>query len=137
MMDFISVPTIVGIVFFGVYKIFQLFVSRKERLAIIEQMAINGVDKFPTTINLSTLNEFTTKYNALKIGLLLMGIGLGFAVAFILCLSTFGMDMFKQDYFHRNNDLISIVFGGCVMFFGGLGLIVAFLIETKIKRNEK
>ena len=38
MMDFIMVPLIVGIVCAGIYGLFELFVRKKERLAIIEKI---------------------------------------------------------------------------------------------------
>ena len=38
MMDFIVVPLTTGIVFAAIYGLFELFVRRKERLAIIEKM---------------------------------------------------------------------------------------------------
>ena len=42
MMDFIMAPAICGIFVLGFYKLFELFVCRKERLSIIEKMG----DKF-------------------------------------------------------------------------------------------
>ena len=42
MMDFIMVPLTTGIVFAAIYGLFELFVRRKERLAIIEK--IGGQD---------------------------------------------------------------------------------------------
>ena len=38
MMDFISVPLVVGIVCAGIYGLFELFVRKRERLAIIEKI---------------------------------------------------------------------------------------------------
>lgn len=38
MMDFIMVPLTTGIVFAAIYGLFELFVRRKERLAIIEKI---------------------------------------------------------------------------------------------------
>lgn len=38
MMDFIMVPLIVGIVCAGIYRLFDLFVRKKERLTIIEKI---------------------------------------------------------------------------------------------------
>ncbi len=37
MMDFIMVPTILAIITLGIYKLFELFVCKKERLTIIER----------------------------------------------------------------------------------------------------
>ena len=38
MMDFIMVPTIMAIITLGIYKLFELFVCKKERLMLIEKM---------------------------------------------------------------------------------------------------
>lgn len=38
MMDFIAVPVVIGIVFYGVYKLFELFVCKSERLKIIDKL---------------------------------------------------------------------------------------------------
>ena len=49
MMDFILIPTIIGIITYGIYKLFELFVRKKERLNIIEKFG----DKFnPTDLDL-------------------------------------------------------------------------------------
>ena len=39
MMDFIMVPLIFGIVTYGIYSLFELFVHKKERLMIIEKLS--------------------------------------------------------------------------------------------------
>ena len=42
MMDFILVPLVVGIITLGIYKLFELFVCKKERIIMIEKLG----DKF-------------------------------------------------------------------------------------------
>ena len=37
-MDFIMVPLIMGIITLGIYKLFELFACRRERMAIIEKL---------------------------------------------------------------------------------------------------
>ena len=41
MMDFIMVPAIMAIITVGIYKLFELFVCKKERLMLIEKMGDN------------------------------------------------------------------------------------------------
>ena len=48
MMDFIMVPTIMAIITLGIYKLFELFVCKKERLLLIEKMG----DKFVPDLSL-------------------------------------------------------------------------------------
>ena len=38
MMNFIMVPAIMAIITVGIYKLFELFVCKKERLMLIEKM---------------------------------------------------------------------------------------------------
>ena len=53
MMDFIMVPTILAIITLGIYKLFELFVCKKERLTIIEKMG----EKFtPDMLELSLIH---------------------------------------------------------------------------------
>ena len=46
MMDFIVVPLTTGIVFAAIYGLFELFVRRKERLAIIEKIGDKLRERF-------------------------------------------------------------------------------------------
>ena len=102
MMDFIMVPTIMAIITLGIYKLFELFVCKKERLLLIEKMG----DKFvpDTTYGPKLCSNFS--FSALKIGCLLAGMGLG------------------------------LLIGACVLVFGGIGLIVAFITELKLSKKQ-
>ena len=79
MMDFITIPLVVGTITLGIYKLFELFVCKKERIAMIEKLA----DKLNTgeinsnlSLNLNySRSRFT--FGSLKSGLLMLGIGLG------------------------------------------------------------
>lgn len=132
MMDFIMVPLIVGIVCAGIYGLFELFARRKERLAIIEKMG----DKLdPSALNAHIgLPRLTANFSfsSLKAGCLLSGIGLGLLVAFIISPTT---DLNFRDWGQR--EMISTVYGASVMLFGGIGLIIAFVIEMKLSKDKK
>lgn len=132
MMDFIMVPLIVGIVCAGIYGLFELFARKKERLAIIEKMG----DKLdPSTLNAHVgLPRLKTNFSfsSLKAGCLLSGIGLGLLVAFIIS-STY-TDLNFSDWGQR--EMISTVYGASVMLFGGIGLIIAFVIEMKLSKDK-
>ena len=43
MMDFIMVPAVMTIITLGVYKLFELFVCKKERIMLIEKMDERGL----------------------------------------------------------------------------------------------
>ena len=56
MMDFIMVPAVMTIITLGVYKLFELFVCKKERIMLIEKMDERGLlpqDRKSTRLNSS------------------------------------------------------------------------------------
>lgn len=135
MMDFIMVPTIIGIITLGFYKLFELFVCKKERLLIIEKMGEKFTpDMLDHKINFSSVGNVS--FSALKFGCLFVGIGLGLLVAYLICTTTI------DGYVERNANWswevrksISVIYGACVLLFGGAGLLTSFLIELKISKK--
>ncbi len=132
MMDFIMAPLIVGIVCAGTYGLFELFARRKERMAIIEKIG----DKLDTTAFEDQLCSFNYlrnfSFSSLKLGCLLTGIGLGLLVGFIIdtsLLSYHGADWYRYDIAATTN-------GASVLLFGGISLIIAFLVELKMGKKQ-
>ena len=129
MLDFIMLPTVIGIIVLGIYKLFELFVRKKERLIIIDKIGdkltpdvLNGKIDFSANIpNLS--------FSALKFGCLLMGLGLGLLVAFAVHYNF-------ADFIYSSYTMQTTVYGACVLLFGGLGLLIAFIIELKIGKKQ-
>ena len=129
-MDFIMVPLIVGIVCAGIYGLFELFVRKKERLAIIEKIGDKlEPSAFDVKIGLPRLAT-NFSFSSLKTGCLLAGIGLGLLVGFIISVS---LTDFNLD---GRRELISTVYGASVLLFGGIGLIIAFVIELKLSKEK-
>ena len=134
-MDFIMIPAIFGIVTLGFYKLFELFVCKKERLAIIEKMGERFTpDMLENKINLSSVGNLS--FSALKFGCLFMGLGLGLLIAYLICTTTI------ENYATPNADwgwevrqTVSVIYGACVLLFGGIGLLSAFLVELKISKK--
>ena len=129
MMDFIMVPAVMGIITLGIYKLFELFVRKKERLTIIDKIGdkltpdiLNGKIDFSTNIP-----KFS--FSALKFGCLFMGFGIGLLVAFAVHYNF--ADFVENAYFLR-----STVYGSCVLLFGGLGLLIAFIVELKVSKKK-
>ena len=130
MMDFIMVPLIVGIVCAGIYGLFELFVRKKERLAIIEKIGDKlEPSAFDVKIGLPRLAT-NFSFSSLKTGCLLAGIGLGLLVGFIISVS---LTDFNLD---GRRELISTGYGASVLLFGGIGLIIAFVIELKLSKDK-
>lgn len=136
-MDFISIPLVVGIITLGIFKLFDLFVRKKERLAIIDKIG----DKFDASM-IENKFSFPIKssgnsiFGTLKIACLLLGVGLGLLIGYFICLnSVSGYNTMEL----RNNayEISGVIYGASVLLFGGLGLLSAFLIEMNYLKKEK
>ena len=129
MMDFIMVPAVMGIITLGIYKLFELFVRKKERLIILDKIGdkltpeiLSGKIDFPTNIP-------KLSFSALKFGCLFIGLGIGMLVAFAVHYNF-------ADFVESSYQIKSAIYGSCVLLFGGLGLIIAFIIELKISNKK-
>jgi len=85
------------------------YLMNKERMAMIER-GINPKDG----------QSAPKPFLSLKIGLLLVGLGLGLLVALFTVISA-----------KISDDEAAAVYFGCVLIFGGVGLIVSYVIEKK------
>ena len=123
------VPAVVGIITLGIYRLFELFVRKKERLMIIDKIG----DKLTPEI-LSGKIDFSTNIpklssSALKFGCLFMGLGIGMLVAFAVHYNF-------ADFVESSYQIRSAVYGSCVLLFGGLGLLIAFIVELKVSKKK-
>ena len=138
MIEALMVPAVCSIFVVGFYKLFELFVCKKERLLIIEKMGEKFTpDMLEHKINFSSIGKFSS--SALKLGCLLMGLGLGLLIGYLICTTTLQgyAEMGADRLFNRNmHDTISIIYGACILLFGGLGLLIASLVELKINKNK-
>ena len=138
MTDFILAPAIVGICTYGFYKFVELLVHRKERLMMIEKISeIQDAGK----VNLGGI--FGSNYNnssrfvALRFGAILLGIGLGLLIGIIISQAMFGM---RWDAMMDNYDIrqaVGLVNGASTLIFGGIALLICFLVEQKFRREGK
>ena len=136
-MDFITIPLVTGMVVLGIYKLFELFVRKKERLLIIDKAGdkldasmLQGQISAPVKI----FNRFSS--GTLKAGCLLIGVGLGLLIGFIL--TTYMLPDFRNgDQSWQIRETAGVVYGASVLLFGGLSLLIAFLIEMKYSKNQE
>lgn len=121
-----------AIVFFTIYKIIEVLTHRKERIIIadkLEQMSNLNDSNLP-----DRLNQFFSerkKYTSLRAGSVLLGMGLGFLVGFIIQYCCFGLD---HNYVH--GQLISVIYMGSILIFGGAALLGSFVIERTMDKNN-
>lgn len=137
MSNFLVPPLIVGIVTFGIYKLFELFVCKKERLSMIEKLG-DKLRSGDISSNLSlNLNYSRSRFSfgALKGGCLMLGVGLGLFIGFLVCFHNLPYYTVRQTW--EVQSTASIIYGGCVLLFGGIGLLSAFLIEVFINKKDK
>ena len=135
-MDFIIIPLVTAIVTLGIYKFFELLICRRERREIIGKLEpgslIDYLKLVPMWLRTGTRMRIAPETapgipaGALKIGSLLLGLGAGLLFGFMLTRVTE-----IQSYETR-----SIVYGGSVLAFGGLGLIVSFIAERTLSRRK-
>jgi tetrahydromethanopterin S-methyltransferase subunit E len=97
------------------------YLSNKEKMAMIERGIDPGVHK-------ATPKPFLS----LKFGLLLVGLGIGLLVALFTVRGVFGSDMTRSE----QGQSVAIYFG-FIGIFGGLGLIVSYLVEKKWLDSNK
>ncbi|MCD8177451.1 MAG: hypothetical protein LUE98_08520 [Tannerellaceae bacterium] len=123
---------VVGIIFLSIYKIFELFVRRQERIALIEKLSEN-MDLSNIQKQLSGMNHLRISgFGSLKSGCLLIGLGLGMLVAYIV--------VTKEGLSHSNwgdSSAIGIIYASCILLFGGASLLIAFIIEMKLSKKKE
>jgi hypothetical protein len=144
------VPLVVGICVAGTYGLFELILRRKERLSIIEKVG----DKLDPSMLPPVFGGRPVFYNsasprfsfgALKVGCLLIGTGLGLFIGFLINLvipELYSYNFHDNDkmwdmWMHNSHNTFSVVYGALVLLFGGLGLLISFLIEMKMTRKDK
>ena len=139
-MDFIIAPLVTGIVFYFIYMTFELFARRDERLKLIERIGQNltPTDSSASKVDFgSLLPTFNKKsFTSLRIGCLLTGLGFGLLVGLFICLFIKSQMQIGNNHWEWN-DFYSVAYGASVMLFGGLGLLISYLIESKSAKNEK
>lgn len=145
-MDSLIPVFVVGIIALAIYRLFELFVRRNERMAIIEKLQSNvDPSAFANKLSLPFLGQPQGKVSLsqpLRVSLLMIGVGVGLLVGFVmeLCLTNTMQPAFSS-YEWRVQDNISssvaIIYLASVCLFGGLGLLGAYLIEQKKEKKKR
>jgi hypothetical protein len=135
MMEFISIPLTFGIGAYAFYKLIELFVRKKERLLILEKISL--LENVNTeNLNLSKLfgeeKIFKNQFLTLRIGSLLMGLGLGLLIGYIIVQTSMGI---SGEVSYDMRDAMSVIYGASTLLFGGLGLVTGFIVEIKMKKQ--
>lgn len=130
-MEFIFVPLVVGIITAGIYGIFELLVHRKERLNLVEKLGSDiNPELLKSQFSMGCSRSKGKSYGALKIGGLITGMGLGLLIGFFIYLLT-------QNCIEEPWRMREVIYGASVLLFGGLGLLIAFAAELKLRKKDK
>ena len=134
MMDFITIPLIFGIVTWGIYKLFELFVCKKERLFLLEKMNFDNVSNVSVKDSLKKYNtSLPFSFSALKVGCLLIGLGLGII---LFALNSDAIRAYVEITHHSTYSLAAMILSAGVLCMGGAGLLLAFIIEYKCSKKK-
>jgi hypothetical protein len=136
-LDFIIAPAVLWICVTGIYKILELYARRRERMVIIEKFG----DRFDPSLLSSISPNFPKpdlgkSYGALKVGCLLLGLGVGLLVGLLINTALIANGYDLNDH-HSRRELFSVAYSASVLAFGGTGLLAAFMIELKLANREK
>ena len=127
------IPLNCAIIFGCIYKVIEMFVHKRERLMLISKITeLSNID-------FKGINFYSSgnKYTALRIGLLMLGVGLGFFVGFFLNLMTVSgkLDtLYEWQYYSKVGGIIYVA---CICIFGGIGLLISYLTERKAEKPEE
>jgi hypothetical protein len=125
---------VMGIITLGIYKIFELFVRRNERISMIEKLSNINPEVLNSRINFPVYRDESAGSWSIRIGLLLAGVGLGVIVAIIVDMNTAIPQYYKGELFYQTRSMINALYPSCAAVFGGIGLVIAYFIERKKER---
>ena len=109
---------------YTIYKLFELYARRKERILTIEKMSFDNGVVIPPDITKLFSTPTPTSW-ALRLGLLLTGIGLGLVITVIM---NYCMEIQRYEK--------EVLYFASMLFFGGLGLSISYLIERKNQKKN-
>jgi hypothetical protein len=136
MMDFIAVPLVVGMITLGIYKLFELFVRKKERLSIIDKLGDKlDISVMQQKVSLPVRVEGQSNFGTLKVACLLLGVGLGLLIGYFICISSIA-GYHSENWNYTVSQSIGVIYGASVLLFGGVGLLVAFLVEMSYLKKH-
>lgn len=131
-MNFIIIPLNMLIVFGTIYKLFELFVRKEERMMVINKIAeISKVDLNNIDIRMGSVSNW-----ALRLGALMIGVGLGLFIAFFLNGMVTNGDYWRGEDPRSYRYFAEILYGSCVCFFGGIALLIAYFVERGQKKKD-
>lgn len=121
---------VVGIIFYTFYALWSRSATKRERLNFFDLLSTMDPAALQAYKEINPQWEVMVKkqpFPALRSACLLLGLGLGLVVIW-LSLSFLYPGTLKEAMWDRGNAFLIL---GAPLLFGGLGLLVAYLIERK------
>ena len=123
----------VAIVFGVIYKLFELFVGKKERVMMIEKLSAEDLMKG----GMRRPDFFPFTFSSLRFGFLIVGMGVGLLAGYFINWNMSVGCTYSNSVLDLHETL-SLIYGACVLLGGGLGLLISFMLEWKLcKKNQK
>jgi uncharacterized membrane protein YbjE (DUF340 family) len=128
---------VTGIVFFFVYKTVELFVRQKERRVMVEKMTEISVEMLQQNLNsmqsVQSDSLLSRKFSTLRWGALLLGVGIGWILGWILYCIQLGMYYENNDFYNLSSfrHAMDSTFIASTVLCAGIALIIVYSIERK------
>lgn len=142
MFNFTAIAIVTAACYF-IYCIWNRTATRRERFRLLNTLADLSPEQMEA-FNKTQPNgwwKLEVKKNTVEIlrpACLLIGLGLGLLIAWLLVNATF-LDSLMNDSLQINDDRFGVLTGfitlACPLFFAGVGLMAAFFIEKKFKKD--
>lgn len=139
---------VIGVAFF-IYKWFELIILKKERMNIIQRLEGESLMEYTKRIPIGLgrgntvgadavcaekIHPVQPQAKALRWGMLMLGIGLG---AFMGVLSAYNIDISRFESIYSPRYMCELIVGAWIILGGGLGLVLAFIIERIMYKKEE
>ena len=125
---------IVGIVFFSIYKIIELFVKLSEHKRMIEKMGQVSPEMLQSNLNslqTSQINIFKgNQFLSLRLGAVAIGIGFGWILGLMMKSNMSGV----RGYGYEDLDSVLIA---TTALCTGIALIIVYFVERKAYKEAK
>ena len=125
------------------YRFLESLVRRKERIMLVEKLEILQSQSLQMDGVFNSAGFFSNKeISGLRIGLLLTGIGFGLVVAWVLTVTMLPdiiiskMESLGGEYWGLR-EMFKTIYLAAPALFGGLGLLLSYIVERKTVEREK
>ena len=144
MFEFLIPVSIFGFGGYFLYKLFELYGMRSERKTIIERLEASDlleyVKRMPIGVGGGNVKAEESESQkqiparwTLRCALLIIGFGVGVVLGNFLALA---MNFKSKEFVYNPTVQFEAVYMACVCICTGLGLLLSFIIETKMSKKE-